>query len=155
MAHLKWIVWERAFKSVKGRQYFPFSIWITFYFLIFVAVTEFMDAMFHVFNGEIPLPCCLSPSFLFCKVIHNFLSEGMMWFPVFRKVICDVVKLKSSYRSAVALSVTCINRTIVKKLLFCTDLLKFGVVQRLLLERENDAKKQRSSTEKVSIEFSN
>lgn len=49
---------------------------------------------------------------------------------------------------------SCMNRNIVKLLLLHAGLLKFGVVQRLLPEKENDVKRQRSSTEKVSREFS-
>lgn len=78
-----------------------------------------------------------------------------MQFFVVRKIICNILKLKSSCRSAVSLSITCTNRTVVKILVLCTGLLRFGVVQRLLLERESDAKRRRSNTEKVSIEFSN
>jgi len=53
----------------------------------------------------------------------------------------------------VRLKRSCVNRTTAKLLLPCAGLLKFGVVQRLLLEKENDVKRQRSSTERVSTEF--
>lgn len=149
----------RAFKkqSLQCERAAIFSIFYlnTIYFLIFVTVIEFVEAVFHVFSDETLLPCCLSLNFLFCKVIRDFLSEGTMQFFVVRKIICNILKLKSSCRSAVSLSITCTNRTVVKILVLCTGLLRFGVVQRLLLERESDAKRRRSNTEKVSIEFSN
>lgn len=83
------------------------------------------------------------------KVFH-FLSEHMLYrcyynYIVYKKLNGMVLCLKKSY----------MNRNIFKILLLHAGLLKFGVVQRLLLEKESDVKRQRSSTEKVSIECSN